>query len=263
MHMPPQTALVTGASGGLGLEFARRLAQDRFNLVLVARSKDKLEALADELRRAHGVAARVIAQDLALPNAPEEIYAVLHSDEVEVEVLVNNAGFASYGFFNELDKDWELAMVQVNVVALTHLTKLFLRGMVERGRGRILNMASTAAFQPGPMMAVYYATKAYVLSFSEALANELQGTGVTVTALCPGPTETGFQSRAQMEDSRLLTTGLMGAKQVVEIGYRGMLEGKTVVVPGLRNYLFSLAPRLVPRDMAARFVRRLQERVGR
>ena len=153
-------------------------------------------------------------------------------------------------------------MAQLNMVALTHLTHLFLQGMVERGYGRILNMASTAAFQPGPLMAVYYATKAYVLSFSEALANELQDTGITVTVLCPGPTESGFQRRAQMEDSRLVQGGLMDAAEVAKAGYEELIAGKTVVVPGIRHKLGALLPRFVPRTVMTRIVRSLQERTG-
>ncbi|MCA9929933.1 MAG: SDR family oxidoreductase, partial [Anaerolineales bacterium] len=197
-----QTALITGASGGIGYELARKIAQQGHNLVVVARSESKLMKLAQDFNKQFGVNVTVMVKDLAQSAAPDEIYNELQANEIDVDILVNNAGFASYGLFHELDRQKELNMMQVNMVALTHLTHLFLPGMVERGYGRILNIASTAAFQPGPLMAVYYATKAYVLSFSEAIANELDGTGVTVTALCPGPTESGFQARAAMEDSK-------------------------------------------------------------
>jgi uncharacterized protein len=256
-----QTALITGASGGIGEALARRLARGGANLVLVARSEAKLQALAQELAARHGVAAHAIACDLADPAAPQQLADALESRGLNVEILVNNAGFASYGPFAELELAGELRMLQVNVVTLTHLTRLLLPGMVARRRGRILNVASTAAFMPGPLMAVYYATKAFVLSFSEALGNELQGSGVTVTALCPGPTATGFQARAQMEQSRLVRgRAIMGVDQVADAGYDAMLRGRAVVVPGLINRLQTLLPRLLPRAAVPPIVRRAQER---
>src|SRR3954469_20394085 len=200
-----QTALITGASGGIGLELARVFAAHGYDLVLVARSGGKLEELAAELRTGHGIAARVIAKDLARPESPEDLARELEAAGVTVDVLINNAGFATFGPFVAADLHAELEELQLNVVTLTHLTKKLLPGMVARRRGGVLNVASTAAFQPGPFMAIYYATKAYVLSFSEALAEELAGTGVSVTALCPGPTATGFQQRAAMQDSKLFS----------------------------------------------------------
>ncbi|MBE8968493.1 SDR family oxidoreductase, partial [Nostocales cyanobacterium LEGE 12452] len=176
-----QTALITGASGGIGYEFVKLFAQDGYNLVLVARSVDKLNKIADEFKKKFGIDVKVISKDLSNPSAPEEIFRELEQASINVDVLVNNAGFATYGLFNEIDLNAEMQLLQVNVLCLTHLTKLFLKGMVQRGSGKILNLASTAAFQPGPLMAVYYASKAYVLSFSEAIANELEGTGVSVT----------------------------------------------------------------------------------
>src|SRR4051812_46462035 len=199
-----KTALVTGASSGLGLEFSRLLARDGYNLVIVARDRQKLQQVADELQGQYKIQARVLVKDLSAASAGQEIYDELRGDSVAVDVLINNAGYALYGPFIETDLPTEVQMIGTNVTTLTILSKLFARDMVKRRRGRILNVASTAAFAPGPLMAVYYATKAYVLSLSEALANELQGTGVTVTALCPGPVETGFQQRAQMEASRLV-----------------------------------------------------------
>jgi len=198
-----QTALVTGASSGIGLELARLFAAGGYGLVLVARSGGKLEELANELRNRHGVDVRVMAIDLARPESSEELVRELEQAGVAVDVLVNNAGFATFGPFAETHLRAELEELQLNVVTLTHLTKKLLPGMLARRRGGVLNVASTAAFQPGPLMAVYYASKAYVLSFTEALAEELRGTGVTISALCPGPTVTGFQKRAAMEDSGL------------------------------------------------------------
>ncbi|HEX8292580.1 MAG TPA: SDR family oxidoreductase, partial [Pyrinomonadaceae bacterium] len=239
MSQQKMTALVTGASGGIGEELARLFAADGHGLVLVARSRDKLARLAEELHEKHGVGARVLAADLARAGAPQEIFDELRGAGVAVDALVNNAGFGSYGLFAETDLRSELDLLQVNVVALTHLTKLFLPGMLARGRGYVMNVASTAAFQPGPLMAVYYASKAYVLSFSEALANECGGTGVRVSALCPGPTETGFVAAAGMGDSKLFDRAVMDARTVAVEGYRGMLAGKTVVIPGRRNNLLA------------------------
>ncbi len=257
-----KAVLVTGASGGIGLELARLFAADGHDLVLVARSEDKLNALADELSAKHGVAAQVLASDLSRPEAPREIFGELQGEGVRVEALVNNAGFGSYGLFAETDSKQELDLLQVNVAALTHLTKLFLPGMIARRRGYVMNVASTAAFQPGPLMAVYYATKAYVLSFSEALAEELRGSGVTVTALCPGPTATGFQARAAMGESKLLRGGnVMDVRTVAAVGYAGMTAGKGIVIPGARNWLMAEAVRFAPRNLTTAIVRRMQERV--
>jgi short-subunit dehydrogenase len=213
-----RTALVTGASGGIGLELARLLARSGYNMVLVARSEEKLAQLAQELTTRHEVAVRVLVKDLSRPEAPQEIFDELQREAIAIEVLVNNAGFGLYGAFSETDLNDELQMMQVNMVALTHLTKLLLPAMLKKKRGKILNVASTAALQPGPLMAVYYATKAYVLSFSQALNDELEGSGVSVTALCPGPTTSGFQSRAAMESSRLMKGNMMDARTVALIG---------------------------------------------
>lgn len=257
-----KTALVTGASGGIGYELARRFAQERYNLVLVARGAGKLDEIAADFRKKYGVEVRTIAKDLSVAGAPEDIYSQLDGAGVKVDVLVNNAGFTVFGKFADTKLEDELQLLQVNIVALTHLTKLFLPEMVERGHGRVLNVASTAAFQPGPLMAVYYASKAYVLFFSEAIATELEGTGVTVTALCPGPTETGFQKRGNMEDSRLVAgRKIMDARTVARAGYRALMKGQAVVIPGPQNFLFAEAIRFMPRGLVRRIVYRAQERV--
>jgi short-subunit dehydrogenase len=256
-----QTALITGASGGIGLELARLFAAGGYDLVLVARSAGKLEELAGELRR-HGVAARALAKDLAKPESPEEVFQELEAAGVAVDVLVNNAGFATYGPFAEIELGRELEELQLNVVTLTHLTKKFLPGMLVRRQGGILNLASTAGFQPGPLMAVYYATKAYVISFSEALAEELSGTGVTVSVLCPGPTATGFQRRAGMEASKLFSGMLQvaDAAAVARAGYEGFRAGKRIVIPGLLNKVAVQSIRVSPRALATKVVKRMQER---
>jgi len=227
----------------------------------VARSHDRLAELAARLESEFRVKTLVIARDLSRPTAVDEIYEEVSAASMTVEMLVNNAGFPVFGLFAQTQLETELEMLHVNVIALTALTKLFLRGMVERQAGRILNLASTAAFEPGPLMAVYYASKAYVLSFSEALANELRGTGVTVTALCPGPTRTGFQKRGVMEDSRLVRGQIADAKSVALAGYRAMMSGKTIVIPGFSNKLIPWVVRVSPRGVVTRVVRRMQERV--
>jgi short-subunit dehydrogenase len=202
---------------------------------------------------------RVIAADLSDPKTPAAIHGEVRSAGLEIDVLVNNAGFGHYGMFHHSDLDTELNMIQVNITALVHLTKLFVRDMVARRRGRIVNVASTAGFQPGPLQPVYYATKAFVLSFSEAIANELQGTGVTATALCPGPTPTGFQERANINRVRGLRMMMrVSPEDVVRAGYRGMLKGAPVVIPGALNRSIVFLLRLAPRRAVTAVVRRLQ-----
>lgn len=249
-------ALITGASGGIGLELARIFAREHYDLFLVARSEERLKQIAAELASTHGIKAEVMARDLAEQNAAAEIY----EKAGPVEVLVNNAGYGLYGKFAEMPLAGDLNMMHLNMDAVVTLTKAFLPAMIAVRKGRILNVASTAAFQPGPLMALYYASKAFVLHFSEALANELQETGVTVTALCPGPTETGFQSRASLEGARLFRMGTMDAKSVAEAGYRGLVSGKTIVIPGLRNKLLTQSVRFSPRRTVIATVRRMQEK---
>lgn len=257
---PRQTALVTGGSGGIGLELAKVLARHHFDLVLVARKRDTLEAAAGQLEGKYGITAHVFAADLREPDAPQTIFDFATNETIEINVLVNNAGFGLGGEFVETDVKRELDMIQVNVSALTHLTKLFVPPMVKRQSGRVLNVASTAAFQPGPLMAVYYATKAYVLSFSEALAEELRNTGVTVTALCPGPTATSFAEAAEMTNSRLFKTfGVADAASVSEYGFDAMMRGKRLAIPGIRNKILAQANRLAPRALSARLARLAQE----
>ncbi|MGO8970319.1 MAG: SDR family NAD(P)-dependent oxidoreductase [Myxococcaceae bacterium] len=259
---PTETVLVTGASSGIGAELARAFARSGASLVLTARSVDRLEALAGELRAKCQVAVRVIAADLASPLGASRLVQRLGEEGVEVDVLVNNAGYAAFGGFTETRWTDEAGMLQLNVVALTELTKRLLPAMVARKRGGVLNVASTAAFQPGPLMAVYYATKAYVLSFSEALAEELRGSGVSVTALCPGPTASGFQARAAMEDSKLVKgKRLMPAASVAQAGYEGFRRGASVVIPGLANRLLAQSVRFTPRRWVTRLVHKMSERV--
>jgi short-subunit dehydrogenase len=254
-------ALITGASGGIGLEFARVFAREGWNLVLVARDDDKLARISYECGLRHGVQVRTIAKDLAQPGAAEAVFAAVGAEKIAVEALVNNAGFATYGLFKDTSLETERQEIFLNVVTLTELTKLFLKPMLLQGRGRVLNVASTAAFVPGPLMAVYYATKAYVLSFSEALSNELEGTGVSLTCLCPGATESGFQARAQMEGSRLFKgRKLPSAASVAEAGYHALLAGRRLEIPGAVNRIGAFAPRIFPRGALLQVVRRIQSR---
>jgi uncharacterized protein len=256
-----RTALVTGASGGIGEELAKVFAAHGFDLVLVARTEAKLIALGESLAAQHGIRTTTIAADLSRPEAPAEVVTQLAARDTTVDVLVNNAGFAAYGKFQEIDLDHQLQLIRVNTAALTELTHHLLPGMIERRRGKVLNLASTAAFMPGPLMAVYYASKAYVLSFSEALNSELSGTGVTVTALCPGPTSTGFQSRAQMEDSRLVRgREIMDATTVAQAAYTGLMRSRPVVIPGASNRIVTLMPRFLPRRIIPGIVKRAQGR---
>jgi short-subunit dehydrogenase len=255
------TALITGPTSGIGLDLAALFAAGGHDLVLVSRNADKLDQLAAELKRKHGIQVTVIACDLSEPDAPARLQLELELAKISVDVLVNNAGYAQYGAFLETDADQERRMMQLNMVTLTELTKRLVPEMVKRGRGRVLNVASTAAFMPGPLMAVYYATKAYVLSLSEALASELEGSGVSVTALCPGPTRTGFQARAQMESSRLVKGKIMDSATVAKIGYRALMAGKPLVIPGFGNQVQAMAPRLIPRSAMPAIVKRAQARI--
>jgi uncharacterized protein len=258
MRSSPQTALVTGASSGIGRELAKLLAADGLALALVARDRAALEEFAREIEERHrGLGVTVVPADLADPATPARLVRELERAGIAVEVLVNNAGFGAAGRFAELDEGLQHRMVEVNVTALTRLTRLLLPPMLARGHGRILNVASTAAFQPGPGMAVYYATKAYVLSLSEALAVEVRGSGVTVTCLCPGPTRTAFFARAGASDSHLLRLGATDAAEVARAGHRGLMRGDRLVVPGARNRLAALGAKFAPRRLALEVTRRL------
>jgi uncharacterized protein len=255
-----KTALVTGASSGIGAELARIHAEHGGDLVVVARRRERLETLKTELEQAHGVTVHVLPKDLTHPEAPQQIYDEVRSRGLPVDYLVNNAGFGYRGFFHEQDWATNEAMIEVNILALARLTRLFLPDMIARGSGRVLNIGSMAGFLPGPLHAVYYASKAFVISFSEAIANELAGTGVHVTVLCPGPTATEFTERARMQEVRLLRR-TASARKIAEIGYQAMLKGKTLVVPGLLNkFTIHGLLRLSPRRLSTRFSRTLMEK---
>ncbi len=245
-----ETALITGASSGIGAELSHQFAADGIDVVLVARSKAKLEKLADDLQREYAIKAHVIARDLSVETAPEEIYDELKGQGITIDYLVNNAGFGNFGPFIDQNLDNELDMLRVNVLALTALTRLFLPSMIEKGRGHILNLASVASFMPGgPGMAAYFASKAFVLPFSTALSAELRGTGVKVTALCPGPTKTDFDYSGDLSKTLLFTHNLSTAKKVAAQGYRAMKRGQRTFVPGLVNKILAVAGVLPPRGI--------------
>ena len=258
MRLSGKTALITGASGGIGLELAKLFAQNGCHLVLVARREETLKTLGREWESQYGIEVTEIATDLGRVSAPDDVAVRLLRERIQVDIVVNNAGFGVYGSFATTDLKAELDLIQVNITALTHLTKLFLPGMVSRGYGKILNVASTAAFQPGPLMAIYYASKAYVVSFSEALASELRGTGVTVTALCPGPTRTEFHVRAGIGHTKLMSGQGMTARSVAVEGYDGLMRGDAVVIPGFRNRLLATLVRWLPRTLVVESVKRIQ-----
>ena len=254
------TALITGASGGIGYELARLFAKDRHNLVLVARSASRLTEVASELEREFHVSAKIIPLDLAAAPAPQFVFDQLQRENIRVDFLGNNAGYGIRGEFAEVALEQSLGQIQLNITALTALTRLFLPAMIERRSGRILNVASTAGFQPGPLMAVYYATKAYVISFSEALAEELKNTGISVTCLCPGVTDTGFQKRAATANSILFKSlKPMDPGTVAMDGYRAMMSGKTMAIAGFRNWLVAESVRFAPRKWVTAISRRLLE----
>ena len=255
------TALITGASGGIGYELAKLFAKDHYNLVLVARSSGKLTQFADELQRQFGISATAVALDLGVPSAPQALFDQLHREGVAVDILVNNAAFGASGEFAHIPLEESLEQIQLNVTALTALTRLFLAPMLSRKSGKIMNVASTAGFQAGPLMAVYYASKAYVISFSEAIANEVGGSGVTVTCFCPGATDTGFQKRAAIEDSPLFRKlRPMDAKTVAADGYRALMAGKTLAISGFRNWLVAESVRFAPRKLVTAISRKLVEK---
>jgi uncharacterized protein len=256
------TVLITGASGGIGYELAKLFARDHHHLVLVARSGDKLAQIAAELQTL-GVNVKTVALDLAQPLAPKFLFDQLQREDTAVDILVNNAGFGTYGEFASIPENEILGQIALNISALTELTRLFLPSMIARRTGRIMNVASTAGFQPGPLMAVYYATKAYVISFSEAIANELRRSGVTVTCFCPGATHTGFAQRAGIQNSRLFKqVGAMSAEKVALDGYRALMERRTLAISGVHNWIVAESTRFAPRKMVTAISRWIAEKAG-
>ena len=253
-----KTALITGASGGLGMEFARIYAREGYDLVVAARSEGKLFKLKNELERQYNCHVHVFAIDLSQQGAAYEVYNYTLEQNITVDCLVNNAGFGDFGNFWEVDIQRQTELLQVNIVALVQLTRYFLPGMVERGRGSVLNLSSVAAFSAGPRMCLYYASKEFVRSFSEAIAEELRGTGVTVTALCPGPTATGFEKAAEMKNSHMFTMFKpASAKAVAEAGYKAASRGKALRYYGLPANAVNIAARILPRSVCRKFMKKV------
>ena len=250
------TILITGASGGIGYELAQVFAKNRFNLILIARSEIRLEEIATHLRKEYDVNVKIIISDLSHCDAAQKIYDLTEGAGIYVDILINNAGAGACGFFHETDIKQDLNILQLNIVTLTYLTKLIGRQMVKRRKGKIINVASTGAYQPGPLIAVYYATKAYVLSFSEALANELKDYNITVTALCPGATKTGFSKNAGKGNLK----NAMDAKTVAEMAYKGILQNKQVIIPGVFNKIMVFMSKILPRYILGEAVRKIQEK---
>ncbi|WP_028402500.1 SDR family NAD(P)-dependent oxidoreductase [Ectobacillus panaciterrae] len=258
--MKKETVLITGASGGIGKELVYHFAKDGYNVAMVARDAKRLAGIKQSLEQEYEIQVTAIAKDISDQEAVAEVYEELQKQGIEIDYLVNNAGFGLFGEFAETDLHQELNMIDLNIKTLTHFTKLLLPGMMKRNKGGILNVASTAAFQPGPLMAVYYATKAYVLSFTEALENELKDTNIKVTALCPGPTKTEFSNRANLHESKLFKSGVMDVKEVAAVAYQEFQKGKGIVVPGFKNKLLAGAIRFMPRKTVTAIVRTVQER---
>lgn len=262
--MERSIALVTGASSGIGYEFARILARENFDLVLTARNKKALTELKARLMAEYEVKVEIIAKDLASVSSVQDIYDQLKKENIVIDVLINNAGLGDFGFFHEMDWRKQEEIINVNITALTRFCHLFGKDMVARRRGKILNVASTAAFQPGPLQAVYYASKAFVVSFSEAIGNEFKDAGVSVTTLCPGPTATEFHKRAGMKRSKLFSSiKIAPARDVAWYGYQAMMKGKAIAIPGLRNWFLAFATRFAPRGIVVKAVRRMQEERGK
>ncbi|GAA4242283.1 SDR family oxidoreductase [Winogradskyella damuponensis] len=254
-----KTALVTGAASGLGFELALLLAKDGYHLVLIDIDSAKLEAAKANILKEYPTQIIVMVKDLSVINIAQEIYDDLNT--LNIDVIINNAGFGLFGTFYETDWERGSQMLHLHILTTTHLIKLILPGMVERGSGKILNLSSLAAFQPGPLMALYYASKAYILSFSEAISNELKGTGVTVTALCPGPTKTAFQSTVSEDAAEnKIAFNMACAKEVALYGYKAMQKGKVIAIPGVFNKFLSFLPRVLTRNRTTKIVRKIQDK---
>ncbi len=247
-------ALITGASSGIGRALVENFAEHGYDVILSARSVAKLEAHAADLEKRFGITALVIVSDLESPTGAGELHTEIKRRGITLCALVNNAGYGTFGLFQDTSLESQLAMMQINMASVVALARLFLPDLIAT-EGKMLNTASTAAFQPGPYMAVYYATKSFVLSFSEALAAELAETGVTVTALCPGPTASGFQDKAAMQHSAMVKgKRLPTSEEVARKGFRAMQRGRRVYIPGLKNWILAQLPRFSPRRLVTAIV---------
>jgi short-subunit dehydrogenase len=255
-----KTALITGASSGIGMEMAKIFAQNGITLVLVARRENILEKLKLELEEQYKIKVFNIIRDLSEVDSANDIYDIVKLENINIDFLINNAGFGNYGKFVETDWLREHHMINLNITTLTYLTKLFLKDIVQNNSGRIMNVASTAAFQPGPLMAVYYATKAYVMYLSEAIADELKGTNVSITTLCPGPTISEFKETAALGTSGLFNRrSLPESREVARFGYNAMMKGKRVVVHGFTNKLLAFFTKILPRKLVISSIHQLSK----
>ena len=250
-----KVALITGVTSGIGRQLTYLFAKDGYNLVLVARNKQKLNAIEEELRKKYQVTTTGIIKDLSEPSSPQEIFQEVQQHDIAVDVLVNNAGFNVYGSLHQTELLEQQKLIQVNLITPTHLTRLLLPGMLERGNGKVMFVGSTGSFVPAAYDAIYCATKAYILSFAEGLSQELYGTGITVTCLCPGTTQTEFAAKAGMTRTRLFSIGAMNAKVVAQTGYRALMDGKSMVIAGLFNRMQIQAMKFTPRFIAAPLTR--------
>lgn len=255
-----KTALITGASSGIGKALSHQFAKNNYNLVIIAESRAGISEAAEELRNKHSIEVTEIAKDLSKEDAPSEVYNQLDDLNIQINVLVNNAGVGQKEKFHETDIEKDINIIRLNIEALVRLTKLFMRDMVTRGSGKILNLGSVAGFQPGPLLAVYHASKAFVNSFSESISKELEGTGVNVTVLCPGPTDTEFFDRADMENARILEDGIvMEPEKVAEIGYNALMDEERIIIPGMSNKMLTFTRRLIPKSLQASIHKKLYE----
>jgi short-subunit dehydrogenase len=256
-----KTALITGASSGIGRELTKLFARDGYNVVLVARREERLRELADDLKNSYGTESTIISKDLSQSNAPKDLYDILKQRNINVDVLVNNAGFDVYGEFHETDYNQELNMIKVNLITPTYLTKLFLPDMISRGSGKILNLGSVGSFVAAPLNAIYCATKAYILSMSLGVGEEIKNTGVSITCLCPGVTKTEFHKVADMEDIKEMKGKVMSAQKVAKIGYKGLMKGKSIVIPGWKNKIEVFMTRLVSRKQVSHIAKSHMETI--
>ncbi len=256
------TALITGASGGIGLEFAKLFAADGNDLVLVARNAAKLQEIANSLHSQFKIAAHIVPLNLADPKSSEELFQQLQRANIQVDYLVNNAGFGTHGYFHEIDLNENLDLLQLNITTLTHLSRLFAKEMVERKFGGIINIASTAAFQPGPLMATYYASKSYVVAFTEAIAEELKKFNIKVSVICPGPTETNFQQRAGITDALVGKKSIlmMESEKVARIGYKNWKCGKTVIITGVMNTMGAKIAKVTPHKITNSIIKSMHKK---
>lgn len=252
-----KTCLITGAAAGLGYEFSKLALHDGYNLILIDIDTEKLIEVKKELEKLSNLKVKIISKDLCKPNIAHEIYNAIIGENIEM--LINNAGFGVFGAFNETNWKREENMMYLHMLTSTHLTKLVMKDMVHANSGKILNVSSLAAFQPGPLMAIYYASKSFLLSFTEAVARELKGSGVSISVLCPGPTKTNFQATVSENTSEnKIAVNMASVKTVAQYGYQAFLKGKIVIIPGVMNKILAFLPRILPRRTAANIVYNIQ-----